>query len=337
MLYLGLTLFMSERPIVAFLSLTGMPALVLPLLEVGRAQGMVGDRFTFYPYSDEEGYAAAFARAAEALALDGKRCAVEHLHMRVLELRALERVAPAAKFVSLEDHLPGLRACKDEREVAAMRRAIAITEQALHNLVAKPLMGMTERQIASRLGREMMDAGADEVAFIIVVGGPNSADPHAEPSDRPVREGDFLTIDCGLRKDGYLSDITRTFVLGEASASMVAIYEAVLRANAAGRSAIRAGVAAQDVDRAARRAIIDAGYGERFIHRTGHGLGIEVHEPPYIVEGNEQRLEPGMTFTVEPGIYVPGLGGVRIEDNVVVTDQDVDCLTSFPRELMEIG
>jgi Xaa-Pro dipeptidase len=256
--------------------------------------------------------------------------------MRVLELRALERVAPAIRFVSLEERLPGLRVRKDEREVAAMRRAIAITERALHNLIAQPLMGMTERQIASRLEREMMDAGADAVEFVIVVGGPNSADPHAEPSDRLVRAGDFLTIDCGLRKDGYPSDITRTFVLGETSAEMVAIYEAVLRANSAGRLAVRAGVAAQDVDRAARRAIVDAGYGDRFIHRTGHGLGIEVHEPPYIVEGNEQRLEPGMVFTVEPGIYIPGLGGVRIEDNVVVTDRGVDCLTSFPRELLEI-
>ena len=181
-----------------------------------------------------------------------------------------------------------------------------------------------------------MDAGADEVGFIIVVGGPNSADPHAEPSDRPVREGDFLTIDCGLRKDGYLSDITRTFVLGEASAEMVAIYEAVLRANAAGRSAIRAGVAAQDVDRAARRAIIDAGYGERFIHRTGHGLGLDTHEEPYISQFDQTALEPGMSFTIEPGIYLPGRGGVRIEDDVVVTSDGCLSLTQSPRKLTRL-
>jgi Xaa-Pro dipeptidase len=195
---------------------------------------------------------------------------------------------------------------------------------------------MTERQIAARLKQEMMTAGGDAVAFVIVVAGPNSANPHAGPSDRPVQTGDLLTIDCGVLKDGYPSDITRTFVLGEASTELVDIYCTVPRANEAGRLAARAGVAAQDVDRAARGVIEDAGYGQYFIHRTGHGLGLEGHEPPYIVEGNEQLLEPGMVFTVEPGIYVPGVGGVRIEDNVVITERGHDCLTTFPRELMAI-
>jgi Xaa-Pro dipeptidase len=140
-----------------------------------------------------------------------------------------------------------------------------------------------------------------------------------------------MTIDCGAVLDGYIADITRTFAIGQAEGEMRAIYEVVRQANAAGRAAVRPGISAQEVDRAARRVIEDAGYGERFFHRTGHGLGLETHEPPYIVEGNEQPLVPGMVFTVEPGVYVPGVGGVRIEDDVVITEDGAESLTTFPR------
>jgi Xaa-Pro dipeptidase len=292
---------------------------------------------SIHSYTDEQGYDVAFASAAESLALDGKRCAVEYLHMRVLELRALEAAAPHAQFVSLEQELPGLRSIKDGDEIAAIRAAIEITERSLHQLIAQPLLGLSERQVVARLEQEMRAAGADGPAFVMVVGGPNTADPHAEPSERPLERGDLVTIDCGVTKDGYHSDITRTFVIGDPNPRQGAIYETVWRANEAGRRACRPGTLAQDVDRAARAVIRDAGYGQYFIHRAGHGLGMEVHEPPYIVEGNEQPLQSGMVFTVEPGIYVPGLGGVRIEDNVVVTADGSECLTSFPRELLVIS
>jgi Xaa-Pro dipeptidase len=335
--FCGLTLFMSERPIVAFFCPDRRPVVLLPVLERGRAEAMSGGAADLFAYSDEDGYQGALRRVVGALALDGKRCAVEYLHMRALELRALEGAAPGAEFVSLEESLPGLRVIKDDSELAAMGEAIAITEAALYRLIAQPLIGLTERQIAGRLEQEMLQAGADTVAFVIVVAGPNSTDPHKEPSDRPVRAGEFLTIDCGLTKGGYLSDITRTFGLGEIDARLMRMYDTVLRANAAGKAAVRSGIAAQEVDRAARQVIRDAGYGDYFVHRTGHGLGLEVHEPPYIVEGNARLLEAGMVFTVEPGIYVPGVGGVRIEDDVVVTQDGVDCLTSFPRELMAVS
>jgi Xaa-Pro aminopeptidase len=291
----------------------------------------------FITYSDKEGYGAGFEQVAAAVSSGASRCAVEYLHMRVLELRALEAVAPQALFVSLDEHIAALRICKDESELNAMRKAIAITERALHELVTGSLIGATERQIAGRLERGLIGGGADAVGFIIVVTGPNSADPHAEPSDRPLQDGDLLTIDCGAVKDGYFADITRTFVAGHPNERISEIYEVVQRANAAGRAAVRPGMQAQQVDQAARDVIRDAGYGDQFFHRTGHGLGLEVHEPPYVVEGNEQLLEPGMVFTIEPGIYVSGLGGVRIEDNVVVTPEGVECLTSFPRELMVVS
>jgi Xaa-Pro dipeptidase len=183
----------------------------------------------------------------------------------------------------------------------------------------------------------MTQLGADGVAFVIVVAGPNSADPHAGPSDRPVQSGDFLTIDFGAVKDGYPADLTRTFVVGEPTERQREMYDAVLRANKAGRQAVGPGVHAEDIDRAARQEIEAAGYGEFFIHRTGHGLGLEVHEPPYIVEGNSQPVVQGAVFTIEPGVYLPGFGGVRIEDDVQVTADGADCLTSFSRELMSLA
>jgi Xaa-Pro dipeptidase len=333
----GLSLFMSERPVLALFHADGRAGAVVPTLELERARAMAGDQMTLNPYADEDGPEDAFRALAEYSGLAGARCAVESLHMRVLELRMLERAAPGASFVSLEEELPGLRAVKDEQEIESIRRAIQITEAGLQELISLPLLGLSERQIAARLDQAVRTVGADSGASPIVVGGPNSANPHAGPSDRALEHGDLLTIDCGVRIDGYLADITRTFVIGEATPEVAAMYEAVLQANEAGRQAVRAGVSAQTIDRAARKAIEDAGYGEYFIHRTGHGLGMEVHEPPYIVEGNQQPVEAGMVFTVEPGVYVPGMGGVRIEDDVVVRADDCESLTRFPRELMVIS
>jgi Xaa-Pro dipeptidase len=323
---------MSERPIVAFFPIRGRPAVLLPELERGRAVEMAGEGVDFYPYSDEAGFDPAFARVTEGLGLGGKRVAVEDLHMRVLELRALQSAAPGSAFVSLEKTVPGLRMIKDRDEIEAMRAAIAITEQALHTCSTWMRIGLTERQIAERLTREMLNAGADGIAFMIVVAGPNGADPHAGPSDRPLQPGDLMTIDCGAVLDGYIADITRTWAVGQVVGELRQVYEVVRQANAAGRAAARPGVAAQEVDRAVRKVIADAGYGEFFFHRTGHGLGIETHEPPYIVEGNQQLLEPGMVFTVEPGVYLPEVGGVRIEDDVVITEDGAESLTVFPRE-----
>jgi Xaa-Pro dipeptidase len=167
----------------------------------------------------------------------------------------------------------------------------------------------------------------------IVVAGPNAASPHATPSDRPIGAGETIVVDCGATVGGYVADITRTFAIGALEPELARVYEAVRVANEAGRAAAGPGVPAEEVDRAARAVIEEAGYGEYFFHRTGHGLGLEVHEPPYIVAGNERSLEPGMTFTVEPGVYLPGRGGVRIEDDVVVTSGGAESMTIFSREL----
>jgi Xaa-Pro dipeptidase len=229
---------------------------------------------------------------------------------------------------------------KDGVEIEHMRRAVEIAERAIQRLLDDNSIrpGRTEQEVAADLQIAMLREGGQGEAFPpIVVAGPNSALPHASPSDRPMAEGELVIIDWGAVFEGYRSDITRTFYLGTPPPEIERLYDAVLAANHSGRLAVRPGMPAQEVDRAARRSIELAGYGEYFIHRTGHGLGLETHEPPYIVEGNLAMLRPGMTFTVEPGIYVPDLGGVRIEDDIVVTEDGSETLTTLARELISIG
>jgi Xaa-Pro dipeptidase len=198
-------------------------------------------------------------------------------------------------------------------------------------------VGMTERAVAALLKIEMLEAGAEGMSFApLVVAGPNAASPHAGPSDRPIQPGETIVVDCGVTVGGYAADITRTFAIGALEPELARVYEVVRAANEAGRAAVGPGVPAEEVDRVARAVIEESGYGAYFTHRTGHGLGLEVHEPPYIVAGNERPLEPGMTFTVEPGVYLPGQGGVRIEDDVVVTSDGAESLTSFEREFIPL-
>jgi Xaa-Pro dipeptidase len=198
---------------------------------------------------------------------------------------------------------------------------------------------MTERALAAEITVGLLREGSEsQIPFApIVAPGPNSANPHAFPSDRQLQKGDLLIIDWGANVGGYFSDLTRTFAIGEVDDELQRIAQIVLEANEAARRIAGPGVAAEDVDHAARQVIEDGGYGEFFIHRTGHGLGMEVHEEPYIRAGNSFPLTPGMTFTIEPGIYLPGRGGVRIEDDVVITEHGLRSLSDMPRELRFIG
>jgi Xaa-Pro dipeptidase len=215
---------------------------------------------------------------------------------------------------------------------------VAIAQEALARTLEAVKPGMTEQGVAAELMVNLLRGGSEGMPFApLVQSGPNSASPHGGTSSRRLEVGDLLLLDFGAMVDGYPSDITRTFAVGEVDAELPDVYRIVRAANAAGQAAVRPGVSCQDVDRAARRVIEDAGYGPYFIHRTGHGLGLEVHEPPYIVDGNEQTLEVGMTFTIEPGVYLPGRGGIRVEDNVVVTKDGCDSLTTFERELQVVG
>ena len=220
-----------------------------------------------------------------------------------------------------------------------MQRAAEIAETALEATLPLLKVGMTELALASELTAQLLRAGSEpKTPFSpIIASGPNSAQGHATPSDRALSPGDSLVLDWGAANEGYISDITRTFFVAEAPDEFSRIHEIVQQANAAGRAAVHPGVSCGSIDLAARSEIQTAGYGEYFIHRTGHGIGLEGHEPPFIREGEETMLETGMTFTIEPGIYLPGQGGVRVEDDMAVTEDGAVSLTTISREARVVG
>ena len=333
--FTGLDLHLSERPILALFTPDGNLSMILPELEVPQLQARPDLEARVFSWTDEAGYMGAFAEAVSALGLEGGTLGVDGFTMRVSEWLALQRVDDSLKVKAVERELVNIRARKMPDEIALMRRAIHLSEKALANLLGWVQPGMTERQIAARLSEELSILGSEGNAFgPLVQTGANSALPHGSTSDRALGAGEFLLIDYGGLVGGYPADITRTFCLGTPTDEMRRMYAVVLEANQAATAAAGPGVAMSAVDKAAREVIDAAGYGQYFIHRTGHGLGLDVHEPiPQIAAGVDDLLEPGMAFTIEPGIYVPGVGGVRIEDNVVVTETGVDVLTSFPRSL----
>jgi Xaa-Pro dipeptidase len=334
----GMHTHVSERPVLLFIPQAGEPAVIIPGLEAMKAEAVGIPAERIFAWTDEEWFAGAFQKAAKALQLDGAHWGVEAYYMRVLELDALREVAPGLQTSYAEPALMALRSIKDDDELATMGKAIRAAERAIERLIPQIKIGMTEKQVAAQLTALLLDEGGDAMAFgPIVSAGPNAASPHAMPGERPLTNGDMLVIDWGVFIDDYPSDITRTFAVGEVDDELKHIYDIVRQANTAGKHAAKPGATGQDVDRAARKVIVDAGYGEYFFHRTGHGLGLEVHELPGMVEGNEVPLQAGNVFTVEPGIYIAGRGGVRIEDDVVVTADGCRSLTSFTRDLITVG
>jgi Xaa-Pro dipeptidase len=329
---------LMERPVVLLATAAGQTALVLPILEQAKLAGC-DLPLTGFTYPDNPAtWQSAFNQAAAALHLNNQSIGIEPNHLRVLELQFLQNAILEGQYPSAEAILAGLRMQKDANELAAMRRAVQIAQEAL--LATLPFIqpGRTEKAIASELVSNLLRMGSDPALpfFPIVSGGPNSANPHAVPSDRPLGTGELLVIDWGAAYDGYLSDLTRTFAIGPVEDEYRRIADLVLQANAAGRAAGKPGIPAGDIDRAARAVIDAAGYGAYFTHRTGHGLGREGHEPPYMFAENELILQPGMTYTVEPGIYLPNRGGVRIEDNVAITSTGCEVLSDLPRELVQL-
>lgn len=316
------------------------PCFVIPALERGQAEATSQIGMRYFAWNDADGPAAALAAAVEAAFganARGLTLAVEHTAMRVMELRALEAAIPELRTVDAAAMLSALRMLKDEEELAAIQQAVQIIEVALQRSVEQIRSGMTERELARIVADAINAAGGDGESFdTLIASGPNGANPHHNNTDRAFQAGDLVVIDCGARYGGYISDITRTFAIGEPSDEARRIYELVLRANEAGRAQARPRATGAEIDAATRGVIEAGGYGDYFIHRTGHGFGIETHELPNIVAGSDEPLEPGTTFTIEPGIYVPGLAGVRIEDDVVITADGVRVLTSFPRELQII-
>ncbi len=243
------------------------------------------------------------------------------------------RAATDAEFGLASEILADLRIRKDEAEIDAIRRASALTDRVSEGIRGRDAIGMTERELAREIESRLAEAGGEGSSFETIVGsGPNGARPHHRRGGRKIESGDPVVLDFGARLDGYPSDQTRTHVFsGDPSEKFEEVHEVVREAQQAAVGRIEPGIPAEAVDRAAREVIEAAGYGEEFTHRTGHGVGIEVHEPPYIVAGNDRELEPGMVFSVEPGIYLEGEFGVRIEDLVVVTAEGCERLNDSPR------
>jgi Xaa-Pro aminopeptidase len=254
-----------------------------------------------------------------------------------MHLLGLQRAVPATSFQALTQSMPMLRAVKDANELRRLALAGEAADATYEEIVQLRFAGRRETEVAADLARLLRGFGHEQVDFTVVGSGPNGANPHHEAGERTIQHGDAVVLDFGGVADGYCSDITRTVFVGEPSAEQAAVYGIVREAQQAAFEAVRPGVAAQDVDRAARAVIADAGYGERFVHRTGHGIGLEIHEPPYIVEGNATPLAAGMTFSDEPGIYLPGRFGVRIEDQVVVTEDGAERLNEATRDLTVVS
>jgi Xaa-Pro dipeptidase len=335
----GLHFHLSERPVVAFFAADRAPAIVLPELEMLKLEGLSYE-IKGFPYGENPAeWDGVFRAAARSLGLEGKSIGVEPRQMRLLEFSKIKAIAGDAECPDASQGIGSLRVHKDADEVAAMRKAVQAAQEALEATLPSIKIGMTEKELAGELVVQLLRHGSQsEMPFApIVSGGPNGANPHAVPSERKLQPGDLLVVDWGATVDGYISDLTRTFAVGKVDAEYEKIHRIVQEANLAGRAAAKPGVPCAVVDIAARTVIEKAGYGQYFTHRTGHGIGMEPHEDPYMRGDNLQLLEPGMAFTVEPGIYLPNRNGVRIEDNVVITADGAECLSDMPRGIRVVG
>jgi Xaa-Pro aminopeptidase len=264
---------------------------------------------------------------------NARRVAFESAHLTVAEHSKLAAGAEDVEWVPTEGILEGLRAIKDGGELGMIRKAVALADAAFAHIVEVIEPGMTEREVAWELEAYMRTHGAEKVAFDLIVGaGPNGALPHHEVSERIIGKGEPIVMDLGARIAGYHSDMTRTICLGQPDERFTEIYDLVLRAQWAAEAAIRGEIVAGEADHAARQVIAEAGYGEQYGHGLGHGVGLAVHEEPFIRQDAEEVLKPGMVFTVEPGIYLPDWGGVRLDDIVLLQEDGVEVLSRASKE-----
>jgi Xaa-Pro aminopeptidase len=320
-----------ERLTMLVLPVDGAATLVIPGFEAPRVVPQPA-AFSLHPWAETEDPIALVA----GLCGSPRRVAVGDSTWSAF-LLALQDRLPGAVFAPASPLTAALRMRKDPQELDLLRRAGAAVDRVVERLGRQPFAGKSERRLSAEVAAMTVEEGHEVATFSIVASGPNGASPHHEAGDRVIGTGDGVVVDFGGRLGGYCSDVTRTFFVGEPPPPFLEVFAVVRAAQQAGVEAAAPGVPAQEVDRAARRVIAEAGYGAFFVHRTGHGIGLEEHEHPYVVEGNGLPLEVGMAFSVEPGIYLPGRFGVRLEDVVVVTPGGAERLNNSSRELHQVG
>lgn len=305
---------------------------IIPELNADQVEAHTG--LTAMRWSDAEGPRAALQRALKELNVKPGAVLAADDTMRADSLLLLQEMISPMRSQAAGLLMTALRMHKTDIEVEFLQRSAALADEALLAGADACKPGATESEVADAISAHLRSGGAESIDFIIVASGPNGAFPHHETGSRVLQDGDTIVIDIGASLENYKSDITRMVHLGQSSEEVTALYEAVLEANKRGRQAATAGNKASDVDRAARETLEKAGFGHFFVHRTGHGLGLETHEPPWITATSQTVLEPGMVFSVEPGIYIPGKLGIRIEDIVVVTEGECLNLTGLGHELI---
>lgn len=320
---LGVVIFKDAEPLMI------CPKMEVPdAKEAGWAFDVVGHQDTDQPWQ-------LLKEAIVAKGVTINQLAIEKSHMTVERLEALQELFPQASFARLDDQLNSMRVIKDERELDILRKAAEYADYAIEVGVSEIAEGKTELEILTAIELALKKKGIAHMSFdTMVLSGPKTASPHGKPGDRKIQKGDFVLFDLGVIYKGYCSDITRTVSFGDPSDAQKEVYETVRKAEQDAVDAVKPGVRAMELDKIARDVITQAGYGEFFTHRLGHGLGISVHEFPSVTGNNEMELIEGMVFTIEPGIYDPSITGVRIEDDVVVTKDGVEVLTKYPKELV---
>ncbi len=319
----------TERITMLVIPVDGEPAMIVPKLERPDAEDAAGaSTLRLVDWTDGSD---PYEATAKLLAETGRYAVSDSAW--AMHLLGLQGQLPRSSYVSMTSDLPMLRAIKDAAEIDRLAAAGAAADQAYEEIVQVRFAGRSETEVGANLADLLRQFGHSQVDFTVVGSGPNGANPHHEIGDRVIEDGDMVVLDFGGLKHGYGSDTTRTVHVGEPTQEEREVHEIVRLAQQAGFEAVRPGIECQEVDRVPRAVITEAGYGEYFIHRTGHGIGITTHEPPYMVEGETHLVQPGMCFSIEPGIYLPNRFGVRIEDIVTVTAEGGRRLNQTPHEM----
>jgi Xaa-Pro aminopeptidase len=332
---LGYSAPAMERLTCLVIPAVGEPALVVPRLEEPLARHAMGDladelEIVAWDETDDP------IRVVQTIVGAAARVGVQDQMWARFAL-GLQAALDPAQLVAAGTTMSALRRVKSDDEIERLRAAASAADTAMLAITSERLSGRTEREVSSRIREQLLDAGHDAAGFAIVASGPNAASPHHEAGDRRIQAGDAIVLDIGGTRAGYASDTSRTAFVGEAPAEFASLFAVLRRAQSAACEAVRPGVAASEIDRVARDIISDAGFGDAFLHRTGHGIGMETHEEPYLVASNAEPLVAGNAFSVEPGIYIRDRWGARIEDIMVCTEDGGERLNTTSTELYVVA